>query len=349
MCGPGLKTRCILLGGVSTIEHVLSEVSQRLRAWVGAVADRPALATALGAIGVSSSGLFVALSNTSPGTASFYRCVFALPLLAPLAIAEWQRCGTPTARQHGWAAAAGVLFAADALLWTQAIYEVGVGLSAVLVNTQVVMVPLLARFIDRESLSMRFFALLPVVAVGTVLTGGIFEIGVTGSAPLAGTVHSALAALCYSVFLFLLRRGGPNRPPIQSYVTIMASAAVAALIGGALWGGVSLVPGWGPTGWLVLTAICGQVLGWLLVALGSPSLRVEVSSALLLLTPIGALVLAAAVLAQIPSALQMVGCILNLGSAYLITAGRTEDAPNQAVRSGIQLMKDLKDQARQHD
>jgi drug/metabolite transporter (DMT)-like permease len=311
---------------------VLAEVSQGLRAAVGAVGDRPALSTALGAIGVSSSGLFVALSTTSPGTASFFRCVFALPVLAPLAIAERQRCGAPTARQHAWAAAAGVLFAADALLWTQAIYEVGVGLSAVLVNTQVVMVPLLARFIDHESLSTRFFVLLPVVAVGTVLTGGIFETGVTGSAPIAGTVHSALAALCYSVFLFLLRRGGPNRPPVQSYVTIMVSAAAAALIGGALWGGVSLIPGWGPAGWLVLTAICGQVLGWLLIALGSPSLGVEVSSALLLLTPIGALVLAAVVLAQMPSTLQVVGCVLILGSAYLITVGRARGGdPNQAA------------------
>ncbi|QPG72393.1 DMT family transporter [Mycolicibacterium mucogenicum DSM 44124] len=289
------------------------------------------MATALGAIGVSSSGLFVALSNTTPGTATFYRCVFALPFLTPLAIAERQQFGEPTTHQHWWAAAAGVLFAADALLWTQAIYEVGVGLSAVLVNTQVVMVPLLAWLIDRESLSMRFFVLLPVVVVGTVLTGGVFETGVTGSAPIAGTVHSALAALCYSLFLFLLRRGGPNRPPVQSYVTIMVFAAMAALIGGALSGGVSLVPGWGPTGWLVLTAICGQVLGWLLVALGSPSLRVEVSSALLLLTPVGAMVLAAAVLAEMPSALQVVGCILILGSAYSITTNSDRAGPNQAA------------------
>lgn len=69
------------------------------------------------------------------------------------------------------------------------------------------------------------------------------------------------------------------------------------------------------------------MLGSLLVALGSPSLRVEVSSALLLLTPIGALVLAAAVLAQMPSLLQVVGCILILGSAYFITVGRSGGGP----------------------
>jgi drug/metabolite transporter (DMT)-like permease len=156
--------------------------------------------------------------------------------------------------------------------------------------------------------------------VGAVLTGGVLEDGVTGSAPVAGTVHSALAALCYSVFLFLLRRGGADQPPVQSYVTIMVSAAVAALIGGTWWGGVTLTLGWEQAKWLVLTAVCGQVLGWLLVALGSPSLRAEVSSALLLLTPVGALLLAGVVLAQVPSVLQMVGCSLILGCAYVITA-----------------------------
>ncbi|WP_095533433.1 DMT family transporter [Mycobacterium aquaticum] len=286
-----------------------------------AITQRPVPVAAAGALGVSTSGLFVALSSTSPGTASFFRCVFALPLLVPLAIAERRHRGAPTARQHAWAAAAGVLFAADALLWTQAIYEVGVGLSAVLVNTQVVMVPLLARLIDREPLSTRFVALLPVVMLGTVLTGGVFESGVAGTAPVAGTIHSALAALCYSAFLFLLRRGGPDQPPVQSYVTIIGSAACAALTGGALWwGGVTLTPGWGPAGWLALTAICGQVLGWLLVALSSPLLRVEVSSALLLLTPVGALLLAAVCLGQVPSVWQAIGCVLILASAYRITA-----------------------------
>ncbi|MHC9292940.1 DMT family transporter [Mycobacterium sp. LTG2003] len=296
--------------------------------WSRAIAERPALITALGALGVSASGLFVALSAASPGTASFFRCVFALPLLALPAIAERRRRGAPTARHHRCAAAAGILFAADALLWTKAIYEVGVGITAVLVNTQVVIVPLLARFIDGESLSRQFVALLPVVVVGTVLTGGILEAEVKGTAPVAGTVHAALAALCYSVFLFLLRRGGADRPPVQSYVTIMASAALAALAGGALWGGVTLMPGWQATGWLVLTAITGQVLGWLLVALGSPLLRAVVSSALLLLTPIGALALAAVFLRQVPSTGQWVGCILILGSAYLITVR------SSAVRSG---------------
>lgn len=199
---------------------------------VAAAGARPGLATSIGAVGVATSGLFVALSGTSPGTASFFRCVLALPLLAPLALAERGVTGRMSSAQLGWAIVAGVLFSADALLWTRAIHEFGVGLSAVLVNTQVVMVPLLAVVIDREPLSRRFLVILQVIVAGTLLTGGVFETGVAGSAPVSGTVHAVLAALCYSGFLFLLRRGGPDRPLVQSYLVIMASAAVFAAVGG---------------------------------------------------------------------------------------------------------------------
>ncbi|WP_035770224.1 DMT family transporter [Arthrobacter castelli] len=297
---------------------------------VAAAASRPVMATSIGALGVATSGLFVALSATSPGTASFFRCLLAIPLLVPLAVAERRRVGVMTRAQLGWAAAAGVLFAADALLWTQAIYEVGVGLTAVLVNTQVVMVPLLAVVIDREPVCRRFLMILPFIVVGTLLTGGVFETGVTGSAPVLGTIHAVLAALCYSGFLFLLRRGGPDRPPVQSYVVIMVSAAVVAAVAGSVWGGFDPAPGWAATGWLALTAVAGQVLGWLLVAIGTPRLRVEVGSALLLLTPVGALLLAAVVLDEVPSILQILGCLVILGSAYITAAGRHRDTTRDA-------------------
>lgn len=92
-----------------------------------------------------------------------------------------------------------------------------------------------------------------------------------------------------------------------------------------MWGGFDAAPGWGPLGWLALTAVCGQVLGWLLVAVGHPRLHVEVGSALLLLTPVGALLLAAAVLGEVPSALQVLGCVLVLGSAYLTATGNRRE------------------------
>jgi hypothetical protein len=78
---------------------------------------------------------------------------------------------------------------------------------------------------------------------------------------------------------------------VQQYWWVVASAAVVGLAVGAVWQGVALAPGWAAIGWLALTAIGGQVLGWLLVALASPVLPSTVSAALLLLTPVGALAL----------------------------------------------------------
>jgi drug/metabolite transporter (DMT)-like permease len=271
---------------------------------------------ALGALGVSTSGIFIDLSGTSPGTATFFRCLLAVPLLWPLARGERRHEGGLSWRRRAVAAVAGVLFAADAMLWTQAIYEVGAGLTAVLVNAQVVIVPLVALLVDRESLGGSFLVILPFMVGGILLTGGVFESGASGSAPAWGTAHAVVAALCYSGFLFLLRRGGQTGQVVQSYRNVLVSTAVVAITAGALWQGVTLTPGWAALGWLVLTAVCGQICGWLLVALATSHLSSTVGAALLMLTPVGALVLSAVVLGEQPTVLQLLGCVLMLTSAY---------------------------------
>ncbi|NBH04890.1 EamA family transporter [Amycolatopsis sp. SID8362] len=271
---------------------------------------------AAGALGVSTSAVLIGLSGASPGTATFYRCALAAVMLLPFVVVEWRREGPPTNRQRLFALAAGTLFAGDALWWTQAIGEVGAGLSTVLVNAQVVLVPLLAFVVDREPVSRRFLVLLPVMVAGIVLTGGLLDQGVGGTDPVAGTIHALLAAVCYSGFLFLLRRGGSAGHTVQAYQYVVASAALVSLGAGFLWHGMTLAPGWAQFGWLVLVAFGGQVAGWLLVALATPRLPSEVGAALLMLTPIGALALGALVLGERPTALQLTGSAVVLAGAY---------------------------------
>lgn len=276
-------------------------------------------ALGIGALCLSASAVLIDLSGTSPGTASFYRCLLALPLLLPLAAAEHRDQGRPPRRRWLQPLAAGALFAGDILLWTRAIGEVGAGLSTVLVNVQVVIVPLLALAIDREPLSRRFLACLPFLLFGVVLTAGLVDGGAGGTDPLLGTIHAVLAALCYSGFLFLLRRGGRGGQVVQSYAVVLLTAAVVSLLVGFLWQGVDLAPGWGALGWLALAALSSQVVGWLLVALASPWLPSHVGAILLLLTPVGAVLLSAAVLGERPSLTQLAGCLLILASGYVAT------------------------------
>ncbi len=282
----------------------------------------PWLGTAVGALFVATTGVWVSLADTSPGTASVYRCVLALPFLALLASWKGSGEGVLSRRQLARAVVAGMLFSGDMLLWTQAIAEVGAGLTAVLVNLQVVLVPALAWLVDREPVTRRYLLAVPVVLLGVIFASGVLEGGGAGADPFWGTVHAALAALCYSGFLFLLRRGGHGGQTVRSYVVVIASAAVASAAMGAVWQGVDLAPGWGTLGWLLLVAVCGQVLGWLLVAMYLPYLPSHVGALLLLLTPVGALVLGAVVLGERPTWLQLLGSAFILGNVVVVTTRR---------------------------
>ncbi|HEX6446205.1 MAG TPA: DMT family transporter [Streptosporangiales bacterium] len=273
---------------------------------------------AVGALSVSGSAVVIGLSGASPGTASFYRCLFAVPPLAVLAVRE-RRCGQALSRRGVlFAVVAGVLFAGDMLLWTQAIVEVGAGLSTVLVNLQVVLVPLLAKAVDGEPLSRRYPPATAIALLGVVLASGLLKTGASGRDPVSGTVHAVLAALCYSGFLFLLRRGGRDGGAVRTYAVAIATAGAVSSVAGTFWHGVNLLPGWPVVGWMLLVALSGGVVGWLLVAVCAPRLSSHVGAVLLLLTPVGALALGALVLGERPTALQLAGGALILAAAYAV-------------------------------
>lgn len=158
---------------------------------------------AIGALCVSASAVLLGLADTTPATATVARSALALPVVAALAFFERRHNGGLGSRKYLSAVVCGVLFAGDMLWWTQSIPEVGAGLSTVLVNIQVAIVPLLAYLVDRERSGPRFLWSLPVILVGVLLAGGIFEHAVGGTNPTWGTVHAVAAALCYSGFLFL--------------------------------------------------------------------------------------------------------------------------------------------------
>ncbi|WP_082948204.1 DMT family transporter [Mycobacterium sp. 852014-52450_SCH5900713] len=277
--------------------------------------DRVGLAT--GALSVSASAVLLKLAATTPATATAARCLIALPVVMLLAAPEWRRRGGLPRRALLSAILCGALFAGDMLLWTQAIPEVGAGLSTVLVNVQVAVVPVLSWLADGERISRRFLLSLPALLVGVLLAGGLLEQGISGSDPIRGTMHAVGAALCYSGFLFLLRRGAQAGRPMQTYSVVLATSAIVAVAVGPWWHGLLVWPGWRALAWLTLVAITGQLFGWLLVAFCSGRLPSTVSSALLLLTPVGAITLGAVALGERPSPLQLAGCALVMLAGYL--------------------------------
>jgi drug/metabolite transporter (DMT)-like permease len=268
----------------------------------------PEVAVFIGAVALAFSGILFRLSRTSPETGAFFRCLFALPPLFALMWWEERRWGRRSKRQRSWAWVAGIFFAADLLFWHHAILFVGAGLATVLSNTQVVLVAALAWLVFAERPHRLVLASIPVVSVGVVLVSGLLESGAYGENPARGTVFGLLTGLSYAVFLLVMRRGqrgvvGPGGPLFDATL----SCAVVCFVTGLAVGDLDLTPSAASLGWLVLLALLTQVVGWVLVAISLPRLPAAVTSVSLTFQPVCAVLLAAAILGESPSSLQLLG------------------------------------------
>jgi len=288
-----------------------------------ALARRPGVTVLVGAAAIAFSGILFRLAHVSPSTGAFYRCVWALPPLWLIARWEERRWGARPLRTRAWAWLAGAFFAADLVLWHNAIDQVGAGLATVLGNTQVVLVGLLAWLLFRERPHQSSFAAIPVVSVGVVLISGALEHGAYGRNPALGATYGVLTGLAYTGFLLTLRHGatGVVGPAGPLFDATLASALGCALIGAAV-GDLDLTPSWAAQGWLVLLALSSQVLGWLLISISLPRLPAVVTSISLTLQPVCSVIFAAIILGESPSALQLVGAAGILAGLVIASLGR---------------------------
>jgi drug/metabolite transporter (DMT)-like permease len=298
--------------------------------WTRSLRERPVAAGAAGAFVIAFSAILVRLAEVTPETAAVFRCVYALPALGLLAVLERRRFGPRPGRERRLGLAAGVLFAADLVLWHHAIEDVGAGLATVLGNLQVVLVAFLAWMLLGERPSARMAVAVPVVVCGAVLISGLLEQDAYGDEPARGVLFGVLTTIAYAGFLLVLRQtNADDRRPAGPLFDATASGAVTAAAAGALYGATNLVPSWPEHGWLLLLALSSQVVGWLLISVSLPRLPAALTSLLLLIQPVSSVALGALVLDERPSALQVTGVVVIL--AGVVYAARQSSAPPDVV------------------
>jgi drug/metabolite transporter (DMT)-like permease len=275
---------------------------------------RALAAAGLGAACISASAVLIKLADTGAATAAFYRCFLALPILFALAVVERRRRGPRRLAAHLGAVAAGAFLAIDLVLWNHTIADVGAGIATLLGNLQVLFVALAAWVLLRERPGRRFLLALPVVLAGVVLVSGLAGAGAGDSHPLGGMVFGLGTSLSYAAFLLILRQTSAGTPHIAGPLAeVTAAAALGSLLLGLAFGGLQLDVPWASLRWLLLVSITSQTVGWLLITASLPRLPAAVSSLLLLLQPVAAMGLAAAVLAERPSLAQLAGAVLVCG------------------------------------
>jgi drug/metabolite transporter (DMT)-like permease len=290
---------------------------------LAAAAERPVAAALAGAVAIAFSGILFRLAEVSASTGAFFRCLYALPPLWLLARLEDRRYGPRSAKARGLALLAGVFFAVDLVLWHNAIEAVGAGLATVLGNTQVLLVGLLAWALLDERPSGRALASIPVAFLGVVLISGVLEEGAYGSDPTMGVVYGVLTGIAYAGFLLTLRQGSMDLRRLAGplFDATAASALVAGLAGLGL-GELDALPGWESQLWLLALALSAQVLGWLLIAISLPRLPAVVTSVLLMLQPLLAVILAALLVDERPSPVQLAGAAAILAAVLLASSTR---------------------------
>ncbi|MGZ8176613.1 DMT family transporter [Williamsia sp. SKLECPSW1] len=266
-----------------------------------------------GALCLSVSAILVKVAGVEAPTTAFLRCALAAVVLVPLAWWEKRRQSSLTRRGWLWAGGAGVALGVDYSAWTASIYDVGAGISTVLINVQVIVLPLLALVIDRETVPRRFVAAAPVLLGGVVLVGGIGSANTVGDKVVQGTLLGLLAGIGYGTYLYLARRGSRGQKnllvqplTVATVVAAITAAAASTVTGGLAFGTIT------PTSWalLVILAVLGQVVAWLFIQHASVRLPTTTTAGLLLIQPVLALALAAVVLGEHPSVLQMCGAAL---------------------------------------
>jgi len=280
----------------------------------------PVVPALLGASCISCSAIFVRLADMGAGTTAFYRCALALPLLIVLAVFEQRRRGTRSSANRAQSAFAGMFLGVDLFLWTHAIYDVGAGIATVLGNLQIVFVTFIAWVLWSERPRLQFLIALPVVVVGIVLVTGLAAKAGPGDHPMAGVFYGLGSSITYAAFLLIFRTSiKKSRHVAGPLADATAGAAFAAAVLGLALGELRFSPPLHAFFWLLVLALTSQTLGWLLITTSLPRLPAAMSSLFLLFQPTASLVLAAVVLAERPTPLQVLGAVL-LCSGVLLAA-----------------------------
>ena len=270
-----------------------------------------------------------------------FRCFYALPLLGVLALWEGRALGPQPARVKRLAWIAGLFFAVDLIAWHHAIEAVGAGLATVLGNLQVLLVGFIAWFVLSEKPHLGLLAAVPVVLVGVVLISGALGGDAYGESPVAGVLFGALTSVAYAGFILTLREGSRD---LRRIAGPLFNATVVAGVAAAMYGlatqTLAAPEGLDSHGWLAALAFTSQGVGWLLISLSLPRLPAAVTSMILLLQPVGAMVLARIVLEEDPSPAQIMGAALILVGVIVATRGRSDtteepNSPDPAVERAI--------------
>jgi drug/metabolite transporter (DMT)-like permease len=163
---------------------------------------RAVAALLFGATAIGFAPILARLAETGPAAAAFWRLLFALPLLAPLAFRRREERAPPSR----WAVLAGVFFALDLAFWHYGLTLTSVANATTLTNLTPVVVTIAAWLLFGERPRRLFVAALLLAVGGAVVVALAKGSGGRGLNPPLGDLLSAITALWYGAYFVCVRQ-----------------------------------------------------------------------------------------------------------------------------------------------
>ncbi|MGM0447941.1 MAG: DMT family transporter [Methanobacteriota archaeon] len=277
---------------------------------------------ALAVVAVSAGAILVRLSDAPSSVAAFYRVLFTtLPLAA---LAAWRYRGEFArirTRDLVFAVLSGVTLAVHFAAWFESLRWTSVAASVTLVQAQPVFVAVGAWLLLRERVTRRMAAGIAVAVGGMAsmslgdLLGGV----AVGPRPLYGNALALTGAVAAAGYV-LVGRSLRQRISLIPYVTVVYGVCVVVLLVFVIAAGHPIT-GYPAREWLLFAGLAvgpgllgHTVLNWALAHLES-----SVVSISLLGEPVGATLLAFALLSEAPTPATVAGGCVVLAGIYVTT------------------------------
>ncbi|MDX2273927.1 MAG: DMT family transporter [Hyphomonadaceae bacterium] len=281
-------------------------------------------ATAIGAALLGLTPIAIRVSEVGPQATSFWRFVFALPILFVLMLVGKPN---PSRAQTGWLLAAGLLFGLEMSLWAQAVGLTTVVNATLLTNMTPIFAALIAWLLFRERLSAGVLAGGAIALAGALLLAlGRSEAAVSPAQANKAWLGDALglsAAVGYAGYLLIVRglQGRVGIGATMFWATL--SACVFVLVLALILGEPLLPQTWRGWAMLIALALVAQVAAQGLIAWGVGRLPIVMSSVLLWLQPLSAAVLSWILFGEKLGAVALLGAALILAGLFVVQRARS--------------------------
>ncbi len=306
----------------------------------GGLARVLAAASALGTLGPVAGVAYGV--GVGPATFSALRAAIGAAILGALVLSRCQPSvplGRLARRERALLALAIGVNGLMNLVLFFAFGAMSVGLVMVIFYSYPVLVALMAALLGRERLTPYRVAALALACAGLALVLGS-QLGPGAHATAAGIALAGLAAACHAVYLVVVRGGFDRVPAAQATSLVLAGGLVISGTAALAIEGSSVAGAWlsSPVAWGAI--LCAGTLGAALPkvwVLGGVRLIGSTRAAVaMLMEPVMAVAVAAVVLGQRLTALELVGGAAILVAVVLVQrASGTGSAPGRGLRSRV--------------